>query len=265
MVIAQISDMHVRPRGQLAYGRVDTASFLDRCVEQLRRMTPPPDIVLATGDLVDAGDPAEYQHLRDLLTPLWMPVYLIPGNHDNREALVREFSDHAYLPRAGFMQYVLDEYPVRLIALDTLVPGKTGGLLCAERLAWLAARLEEARARPTVIFMHHAPFLTGIAHMDRVGLQGSDALGEVVQQHPQIERVLCGHLHRLIQLRWHGTLVSTAPSTAHQVSLDFREESPATFVLEPPGFLIHLWRKETGLVTHLSYVGEFAGPYPFHD
>jgi 3',5'-cyclic-AMP phosphodiesterase len=265
MIIAQISDMHIRARGQLAYRRVDTASFLERCVEQIRRMAPPPDIVLATGDLADAGEPAEYRHLRELLTPLWMPVYMIPGNHDDRGALIGEFGDHVYLPRSGFVQYVLDQYPVRLIALDTLVPGKTGGLLCAERLAWLAARLEEGHARPTVIFMHHAPFLTGIAHMDRVGLEGSDELGKVVDRHPEIERVLCGHLHRPIQLRWHGTLVATAPSTAHQVSLDFREEAPSTFAMEPPAFLVHLWREDTGLVTHTSYVGEFPGPYPFHE
>jgi len=108
MIIAQISDMHIRPHGQLAYRRVDTAWFLARCVEQLGRMAPRPDIVLATGDLVDAGHPDEYRHLRELLGPLPMPVYLIPGNHDDRDALAREFGDHAYLPREGrFLHYVL--------------------------------------------------------------------------------------------------------------------------------------------------------------
>jgi len=160
---------------------------------------------------------------------------------------------------------VLEQYPVRLIALDTVVPGKTGGLMCPARLGWLAARLEEAAARPTLIFMHHPPFATGIGHMDQVGLEGAAAMGEVVARHPQVERVVCGHLHRPIQLRWRGTVVITAPSTAHQVVLDLRDDAPSMFAMEPPAFLVHVWREGTSLITHTSYVGEFAGPYPFFD
>src|SRR5215468_4027595 len=178
MIIAQISDLHIRAPGQLAYRRVDTAPCLERCVAQLAHMTPRPDLVLATGDLVDVGLPEEYRHLRALLAPLPMPVYLIPGNHDRREPILAEFADHPYLPRQGtFLHYVIEDHPVRLIGLDTLVVGQGGGHMCDERLAWLAARLEEAPRRPTMIFMHHAPFHTGIEHMDRLGLEGAEADG----------------------------------------------------------------------------------------
>jgi 3',5'-cyclic-AMP phosphodiesterase len=266
MLIAQISDLHVKPEGTLAYRRVETATFLARSVDQIRRLTPRPDIVLATGDLVDGGRPEEYARLRQLLAPLPMPVYLIPGNHDDREALRAGFADHPYLPRDGpFIQYVIDDYPVRLIALDTLVPGKGSGLMCGQRIAWLAARLAEAPDRPTIIFMHHPPFTTGIEHMDRLGLEGAPAMGGVVKRHPQVEAVLCGHLHRPIQARWCGTLASTAPSTAHQVALDLGAGGRAAFAMEPPAFLLHLWSPDRGLVSHTSYVGDFAGPYPFHD
>jgi len=266
MIVAQISDLHIRAKGQLAYRRVDTASYLERCVAQLAAMTPRPDVVLATGDLVDIGHPDEYRHLRELLAPLPMPVYLIPGNHDRREPLLAEFGDHAYLPRHGsFLHYALEQYPLRLIGLDTLVVGKGGGLMCEERLAWLASRLEEAPARPTMIFMHHAPFHTGIAHMDRLGLEGAEALGEIIERHPQVERIVCGHLHRPIQVRWHGTVAMTSPSTAHQVMLGLEEEAPAAFVMEPPAFLLHVWTEASGLLTHTSYIGEFPGPYPFYE
>ena len=142
MLIAQITDAHIKPHGTLAYGRVDTAPYLARAVAHLLALRPRPDVVLATGDLVDGGRPDEYRRLRDLLAPLSMPVYLIPGNHDEREALAAAFPDHTYLPRGGrFLQYVVDGYPVQLIGLDTLVPGQVGGRLCAERLGWLASRL----------------------------------------------------------------------------------------------------------------------------
>ena len=125
MVIAQITDTHIKPEGVLSYGRLDTTPYLRRAVEHLLSLTPRPDVVLATGDLVDAGLPEEYRRLRDLLAPLPMPVYLIPGNHDNRDALASVFTDHAYLPRGGrFMQYVVEGHPVRLIALDTLDLGR---------------------------------------------------------------------------------------------------------------------------------------------
>jgi Icc protein len=266
VIIAQITDMHIRPEGVLAYRRVDTAPYLVRAVEHLRRLRPRPDVVLATGDLVDAGTDEEYRRLRELLTPLPMPVYLIPGNHDNRDALAAVFADHAYLPRSGgFMQYVVEEYPVRLVALDTLVPGQVGGLLCEERLGWLAARLEEGPDRPTVIFMHHPPFVTGIAHMDSSGLASAREFAEVVRRHPQVERIVCGHLHRPIQARVGGTLASTAPSTAHQVALDLEDDNPLMFTIEPPACQLHVWRPGTGLVSHTSYIGDFDGPYLFSD
>ena len=257
MLIAQITDTHIKPEGVLAYERVDTAGFLARAVDHILHLDPRPDVVLATGDLVDGGTAEEYQRLRRLLAPLPMPVYVIPGNHDDREVMRREFSDHAYMPRDGFMQYVVDDGPVRLIALDTLLPGSGGGLVDDERVAWLDARLCEARTKPTLIFMHHPPFKTGIAYMDSIGLQGKDALASVVRRHAQVERVACGHLHRSIQSRWAGTVASTAPSTAHQVVLDVREDADLGFTLEPPGYALHLWREGLGLVTHVATVGDY--------
>ena len=266
MIIAQISDTHIKPAGKLAYRVVDTAGCLARGVAHLLAMAPRPDVVLATGDLVDAGRADEYRRLRHLLAPLPMPVFLIPGNHDDREALAAAFPEHDYFPKDGrFLQYVVEGYPLRLIGLDTLVPGENGGLMCEERLGWLDARLGEAPGRPTVLFMHHPPFATGIRHMDEQGLEGAERMREVVRRHPQVERVLCGHLHRPIQLRWAGTVASTAPSTAHQVVLDLREDAPGVFALEPPACQLHLWRPGTGLISHTSYIGAYPGPYPFRE
>ena len=176
MLIAQISDTHIKPEGALAYGHVDTSAFLARAVDHILHLDPQPDVVLGTGDLVDGGTREEYARLRHLLSPLPMPVYLIPGNHDDREALRQTFADYPLMPREGFIQYVVEGGPLRLIAVDTLIPGAPGGRVDGPRLAWLDARLAEAPAKPTMIFMHHPPFKTAIDYMDGIGLEGADAM-----------------------------------------------------------------------------------------
>lgn len=268
MLIAQISDLHIRKKGELASRVVDTAGCLERCVARLNSLEPRPDLTVLTGDLVDSGNPEEYRHLRRLLEPLKMPYYLMPGNHDAREPLRSVFSDHAYLNQGSeFIQYVIPGYPVRLILLDTLDEGNDAGLMDEARLAWLKARLAEAPDEPTIVFMHHPPFATGIRFMDEINCRGADKMAEIISNNPQVERVLCGHVHRLIQTRWAGTALCIAPSTAHQLALNLREEKglPGEFNFEPPGFLLHLWRPGMGLVTHYCVVDTFEGPYRFDD
>jgi Icc protein len=266
MIIVQLSDLHVCPPGVLAYGRVPTNDMLREAIEHVNALRPRADVVLATGDLVHAGDAEEYATLRRLLAELEAPVYLVPGNHDDRNNLRQVFADSDYLPDAGdFLHYAVADYPVRLIGLDTVVPGKAGGELCERRLAWLQEALEAAPDRPTVVFMHHPPFRTNIDHMDVIGLEGAAPMGRLVARHPQIERILCGHLHRPIQVRWNGTLASTAPSTAHQVVLDLRRGAEGAFALEPPGFQVHVWSRDTGIVSHTAHVGRFDGPHLFVD
>jgi 3',5'-cyclic AMP phosphodiesterase CpdA len=264
MLIAQITDLHILPQGELAYGRVDTAACLARAVSRLLTMEPRPDLVVATGDLVDAGSAREYAHLRRLLAPLELPLYLLPGNHDSRDGLRAAFPDHNYLPQSGtFLQYCIEDWPVRLIALDTIIPGEPGGRLCDERLAWLSDRLSEQTDRPTLIMMHHPPFATGIGHMDHMGLAEPEALAAILRRHSNVARVICGHDHRSIQAGFAGTIASVAPSTAHQVMLDLTTDAEARYVLEPPGFHLHLWRAGYGMVTHAAFVDRYPGPYPF--
>jgi Icc protein len=101
--------------------------------------------------------------------------------------------------------------------------------------------------------------------MDKLGLQGGPALAAVIARHPQVERVLCGHLHRPIEFRFAGTIASTCPSPAHQVALDLDPDAPSAFRMEPPGFQLHAWREGVGVVSHTAVIGNFAGPFPFYD
>lgn len=266
MLIAQISDTHIKPQGRLAYGRVDTERMLRDCIAHVGAQQPQPDVVVITGDLVDFGHADEYALLKDCLLPLAQPVLLIAGNHDERQSMRRAFADErwAYLHEdSKFIQYAITLGELRFIGLDTLIPGSGAGLLCPQRLQWLDETLAAAR-QPTVIMMHHPPFLTGIAHMDQQGLTGRIAFEAVVAKHSHVCRILCGHLHRPIQASFAGVLASTAPSPAHQVALGLASNSPDCFVMEPPGYQLHLWR-DARMVSHQVVMGEFAGPYPFRE
>lgn len=274
--IVQITDLHIREAGRLAYGRVDTGAWLRVTVESVLALRQQPDAVVVTGDLVDFGRPAEYARLRELLAPLTMPLYLMPGNHDDRRELRESFPDHDYLaatrptpeasPAADFVQYSVRIGALRLLALDTVAHGQSHGELCDARLDWLEAQLQSCVHEPVIVAMHHPPFTTLIGHMDQIGLlRGGDRLREIIGRHGNVERIICGHLHRAIEVRFAGTIAATCPGPAHQVCLDLDPEAPSEFSMEPPSFRVHAWTPATGLVTHLAAAGRFDGPYPFHE
>jgi 3',5'-cyclic-AMP phosphodiesterase len=259
MLIVQLSDPHVTVRGTLSNGFIDTADALGRAVQHVLALEPRPDVALLTGDLVDSVEPTGYARLRELLAPLPMPLYTIPGNHDDRGLLRAAFADAGFLPRAGaFLHYTVETHPLRLIGLDTQRAGEIGGELCAERLDWLAARLAEAPQRPTLLFMHHPPFSTGLP-TDRHGFPGAEALGALLERHRQVQRIVSGHVHRPVQALWHGVLASTCPATAHQLALDLDGTRPRSRItLEPPAVQLHAWSATDGVVSHTSPIGDYA-------
>jgi 3',5'-cyclic AMP phosphodiesterase CpdA len=264
MLIAQITDTHIKLPGKLAYRRVDTAAMLRACVAELIALDPQPDLIVHTGDLVDFGVPEEYAQLKSILAPLQVPMLCIPGNHDGRDGMRRAFAGTDYMPDEGFLHFAVERAPLRFIGLDTLVPGQGGGRLCAERLAWLDATLSAKPDMPTLILMHHPPFDTGIAHMDRLGLDGREAFIEIVSRHAQIQAILCGHVHRPTYTRVGGRPAMICPSPAHQVALDLRPEGASAFRLEPPGYMLHRWQ-DGQLVSHTAVLGNWPGPFPFFD
>lgn len=265
MLIAQVTDPHIKAKGRLAYKKVDTAGNLDRCLHHLINLNTLPDVVLMTGDLTDFGRVEEYELLRKLIAPLEMPVYVIPGNHDERENFREAFKDHQYLPQTGDLRYVIDDFPLRMIGLDTTIPGKPGGELCSDRLAWVDQQLKIKPDSPTLIFMHHPPIETGIQHMDVQNCKNGDSFGRLLKRHPQVIQILCGHVHRPIHTQWYGVTVSIAPSASHYVALDLGVDSSADFCLEPPAVQLYQWCDDSHLVAHLSFIGEFDGPHPFFD
>src|SRR5687768_5085510 len=124
LLIAQLSDLHISTPGSENDRFFKTPEHLERAVGHLNGLSPRPDLVLVTGDLVERGHADEYRRLRRMLDMLTMPYFVIPGNHDDRRALREGFADHRYLRSdSAFIHYVVEGWAVRLIALDTVIPG----------------------------------------------------------------------------------------------------------------------------------------------
>jgi 3',5'-cyclic AMP phosphodiesterase CpdA len=235
-VLAQISDLHV------------TAREDGEAVVRLRRTLSSiaahaPDAIIATGDLVDEGSALEYGRLAEALEDAPAPVFLLPGNHDDAATLRRAFPLHAYLPHEPPLCYALDHLPVRIVAIDQTFPGLVGGLFLPEHAEWLNETLS-SDVSPTIVALHHRPFATHTG-LDDVGLGGADLFEAVIERHPHVLRIVCGHMHRAIAGRVASVDALSCPSTARAFSVDLGG-GDASAIDEPPGYLLHVWRSNGG-------------------
>jgi 3',5'-cyclic AMP phosphodiesterase CpdA len=263
--IAQISDLHIKSPDTLAYGRVDTAGALERCVIALNEFSPKLDLVVISGDLADTPTGAEYEHLKRLLAPLKVPFVSIPGNHDSRQ-MMRAVFPQAYASAFGPLNQRVEIGGVDLVLLDSSVHGKPHGELDAPTLQWLEATLVSSPDRPAVLFLHHPPFKAGIWHMDRQNLLNAGELAAVVRRHPRVQLIATGHVHRAALTMFAGIPTTICPAPNHAVDLDLDHLREPSFKVEPPAFHLHSWFPGEGfgsVVTHQVPIGEFDGPHPF--
>ena len=256
--IGQITDLHVGRKIPFPSGELDLFDRLVRAVNHLNSIDPPLDMVIVTGDLANHGKEEDYIRVKKELDRLHFPYFVVTGNHDHRVTLTRVFNDHPYL-RTGneFIQYSIDDKPIRIIALDTLEPGTHHGLLCKTRLDWLDNKLSEQKERPTLIFMHHPPFETGMPYPDSLGMNGKAELGAVIRKYSNIEAISSGHTHREAVLGWNGTVAYITPSSAFSYDLEFHDVDDIDPLLEPAACRIFRWDPEVGLVSHISYIDSY--------
>jgi 3',5'-cyclic AMP phosphodiesterase CpdA len=242
-VLVQLSDPHIGA----TWADADPVAGLEAAVKRVAGLKPAADAIVLTGDLADNGSEAEYEQVQNLLSILEAPLHVLPGNHDDRATMRRCF----HLPGEGAdpVNYVAELGPLRLLVLDTTIPGSASGSLDVE---WLDAQLAAAPDMPAVVAMHHPAMLIGIPAGDEMGI-GTEELGElasVLERHPHALRLIGGHVHRVVSGQLGGRSVFTAPSTYVQTVLNFTTRE---IILgdEPTGFAVHLLR-DGGLVTHVS-------------
>ena len=259
MLIAQITDLH------LGFDQDVEDEYnvrrLRAVLARLSAMDPRPDLLMVTGDIADRGDDRiSYRRYGEAIAGLPFPVFSMMGNHDSRPEFMETFPDHG--AAGGFVQYAIEDRPVRIIALDSLEPGRHGGNFCEERAEWLRARLDEAPDRPTMIAIHHPPIDTGIPWLtENPSASWIARLRGVIEGRDNVVAMIAGHVHRPLTTMWTGVVLAVCSSTSPQLAVDLWPIDPEwpddrdMILDEPPAFALHRWDGER-IVTHFDTIDD---------
>jgi Icc protein len=228
-----LTDTHImaggkwRPRaGDFEF---DTEASLRRVVDAVRALDPAPAFAVFGGDLASPDllhrdrvlSPSEYEPsyrlFAEIVAKLPCPTYFLVGNHDDRTAFNRVLRGGVATSDAP-CHFSFDHGGYHFIALDSQEPGQTGGFLDGDQLTWLRHDLVQHRDRPTIVFVHHHPWSLGLAWLDDLKLRNGAELMATLDEHPNVQWVICGHVH-LDQAVQRGRLTMlTTPSTCIQFS-----------------------------------------------
>jgi 3',5'-cyclic AMP phosphodiesterase CpdA len=239
VTIVQLTDTHVLESGKRQWLFFETSSYLARCVARINALQPAPDLVIVTGDVADGGKRAQYERARAVLDELTVPYFIVPGNHDRAKPLADVFGERVRATPDAGLSYTIDDFPVRVVMLDSTARGRPGGEISDAKCAWLDGVLARERARPTILALHHPPFAPKVPGLDRLPLRGRMELGAIVARHPQIRRIVSGHVHHAFVASWCGTTASTAMSSSPQLFPRSGFPFGINVALERPGFQSH--------------------------
>ncbi|UWQ82164.1 phosphodiesterase [Leisingera caerulea] len=256
MKLIWMSDLHFEAEG-LVQGH-DPRLRLQAAVGYIAEHHADAAACLITGDLVETGSERNYKRLREALSGLPMPVLPLAGNHDDRRVLrdVLPLPDSA-MP--GFVQYRADFEDLWVLCLDTLIPSQAAGILCQERMGWLAAELAALEGRPAIVAMHHPPVKLGLPMLDPDNLQNGNELLDLLAGFPNVLHLLAGHVHRPCSGTARGIPFATAKSVLYQAPPPQPEWDWSSFrpAAEAPALTV-LERTETGLTLQQCQFCDYA-------
>ncbi|MGI9420364.1 MAG: metallophosphoesterase [Geminicoccaceae bacterium] len=232
MRIIQLSDSH------LSCDKPTRIEELEACVRHINAMRPQPDVVVHTGDIAHDGLVDEYVIARHSLDQLAAPYFVLPGNRDDRGNLVKVFADNRSIRSdAEFVQYVVEDFDIRLIMIDTVSTESNKGHLCGKRLNHIEQMLMADASQSAVLFLHHPPFQVDVGPDPYNFEDWSDveALMALCQRRDRLVGFHCGHVHRTFE-----TSIRSAPaSVVSSVASDLRWDSPNGPNSELPVFKLH--------------------------
>lgn len=260
MKFIHITDTHLVAPGTMLHG-LDPCERLKACIADIKEHHGDAEFCIITGDLAHRGEEAAYQEMRRLLQTLPMPWFPLMGNHDLR-APFKKFFGEVPCDENGYVQAVIRNASGSFILLDTLSEGENGGRYCAERQAWLKARLDEADGGPVYLFMHHPPFGVNIPSLDRMALLDPEVFAGLLEGHDNIRHLFFGHVHRPVCGSWRGIPFSTMRGLNHQVPFDLKTISPVPKSHEPPAYAVVFLGTDQVTVHFHDYLDQSTLPEP---
>ena len=255
MIIAQISDTHIARSVPDAEQR---AADLARTIADINALNPAPDAIIHTGDVTHGGRREDCELAAALLRQAHAPVYVAPGNRDDRENLRRAFSPWACrAAQTGFLTYAVDDFPVRLIAVDTVTSDSNKGDFCPERVQRLVDLIDAERTKPIAAFMHHPPFVVGVGPdpLNFVTPEGMARLQRALRHSGRVTAVFCGHVHRSTGGRIGEISAMATPCTATGLR---KGDYPAR-MRDQPVYHLHRFDPAHGFGTEARIVAAATG------
>lgn len=250
MIIAQISDTHIA---------LDTPDANQRwrdfeaTIADINALDPAPDVIVHTGDIVHNGRPDEYAVAADILADARAPVYVIAGNKDDRANLGAAFAADGYLaPDSRFIDYAVEDWPVRLIAVDTLNPASNKGDFDAERVGRLIDMIDQEQSKPIAALAHHPPFevLVGPERINFETVEAMERLSRALQHSGRVVAVFSGHVHRGTAGRVGNIPTTVMPS----VATTLRYGAYPAWMKERPVYHVHRFDPAWGFITETRIV-----------
>lgn len=249
MYIAQISDLYIAPKNDETANAIKMVTNLKKCIAHINKRTVKPDLVLITGNITNNGSVDACIHARELLDQLDCTYKLVPGPNDDRRITLSIFEHACANEVGGVLSYVVNDYPLRLIGLDSMGHNGTGGFICPKRQDWLYGNLAEMPSQATLIFMHHSPINLGVSEIGEEPLGNALQLGQIISSFTNIKGIICGHVNFASHTSWHGTVISTAPSMGIPLAHDSVED-----VDDAPAYNMHHFTKNEDLVSRTIYL-----------
>ncbi|MEU0470813.1 metallophosphoesterase [Amycolatopsis sp. NPDC006131] len=250
-VLAHLSDLHLD-------GGSRNADRAERVVGHLRELSRPVDAVLVTGDLADHGDPAEYAEVAKLLDTLPYPVFHCPGNHDSRPAYRSVLLGEE--PSDGPVNQVGEAAGAVFALCDTSIPGRGSGRMDDATIAWLDEVLAEAAGRPAFVAFHHPPAVLHHPLLDEIRQHEAARLAEVVERHPDVVGLFCGHAHTPAVTTFAGRPLVVAPGVVSALTLPWEPGGEAGWAEggpldydRPPGLAFHVVDDDRRVTTHFRF------------
>lgn len=257
MRFAHISDLHFTLNvADYSILRSNLSEAIGMLVEDIKSIEYHLDFVALTGDLTQIGDLESYKELKLLLDLLNIPVFVVPGNHDEPVALGKIFNNGDAKKEDRFVDYAINHKGVQLLGLNTQIVGEDHGELSDRQLSWIKEKLGNKRFTRNIIFMHHSPFLTGFSGYDEtIKLAGRDVFGNIIQNTQSKIIILSGHVHKPYQAVWCGANCYIAGGPCFQLgSAEPFGIGEQKILDEPYAYFVHSIQDDDSHVLSTRYV-----------